>query len=298
MMLVAGSTGLLGGEICRSLAAEGKPFRAMVRETSDKQKVEGLRKIAAELVQADLKDPASLDAACRNCTTVISTVSTTISRQDGDSIETVDRDGQLSLVDAARNADVQQFVFISFPPIDPEVPLEQAKRAVESHLQKSGMKYTILQPVNFMEFWLSPAAGFDHPNRDVRVYGSGDNKVSWISFRDVAKFAVASIGNPSVYNSVIPLGGLDALSYNDVVKMFEDAVGEAFTVESIPAEALEAQKNSAADSLQKSFAGMMHALAVKQFIIEMEDTLHKLPVQMTSVRDYISEVAGVSAADA
>ncbi len=298
MILVAGSTGLLGGEICRFLADAGKPFRALVRTTSDMEKVERLKQLGAELIHADLKDRASLDVACQKCTAVISTVSTTISRQEGDTIETVDRDGQLSLVDAARNAGVQQFVFISFPPIDPEVPLEQAKRAVESHLQKSGMKYTILQPVNFMEVWLSPAIGFDYPKRKVQVYGSGDNKVSWISFRDVAKFAVASIGNPSVYDSIIPLGGPDALSYNDAIKMFEDATGETFTVESIPAEALEAQKNSATDSLQKSFAGMMHALAVKEFTIEMEDTLKKLPVQMVSVMDYISEVAGVSAADA
>jgi len=295
MILVAGSTGLLGGEICRRLAAEGKPFRAMVRETSDKQKVEGLREIAPELIHADLKDRPSLDVACQKCTAVISTVSTTISRQEDDTIETVDRDGQLALVDAARNAGVQQFVFISFPPIDPEVPLEQAKRAVESRLQQSGMKYTILQPVNFMEVWLSPAIGFDYPNRNARVYGSGDNKVSWISFRDVAKFAVASIGNSSAYDSVIPLGGPDALSYNEVIKMFEEVTGETFTVESIPAEALEAQKNAATDSLQKSFAGMMHALAVKEFTIEMEDTLNKLPIQMMSVKDYISEVAGVSA---
>jgi len=68
-------------------------------------------------------------------------------------------------------------------------------------------------------------------------------------------------------------------------------------VESIPAEALEAQKNSATDSLQKSFAGMMHALAVKEFTIEMEDTLNKLPIQMMRVKDYVSEVVGVSAQD-
>ena len=123
-----------------------------------------------------------------------------------------------------------------------------------------------------MEVWLSPAIGFDYPNRKVRVFGSGDNKVSWISFRDVAKFAVTSIGNSSAYDSVIPLGGPDALSYNEVIKMFEEVTGETFTVESVPAEALESQKNSATDWLQKSFAGMMHALAVKEFPIEMEET--------------------------
>jgi uncharacterized protein YbjT (DUF2867 family) len=35
MNLVVGATGLLGSEICRRLAAAGKPVRALVRATSD-----------------------------------------------------------------------------------------------------------------------------------------------------------------------------------------------------------------------------------------------------------------------
>ncbi len=46
--------------------------------------------------------------------------------------------------------------------------------------------------------------------------------IQWESMEGA--FAVASIANPSVFDSVIPLGGLDALSYSDVVKMFEDKV--------------------------------------------------------------------------
>ena len=44
MNLVVGATGLLGGEICRLLAAEGRPTRALVRPTSDQSKVAQLQK--------------------------------------------------------------------------------------------------------------------------------------------------------------------------------------------------------------------------------------------------------------
>jgi len=51
-----------------------------------------------------LKDPESLVHASRGVSAVISTASSTFSRQTGDSIETVDRLGQRNAVDAARSA--------------------------------------------------------------------------------------------------------------------------------------------------------------------------------------------------
>ena len=64
MYLIAGSTGLLGSEICRLLRKEGKPVRALVRATSDQNKIDHLRKCGAELIQGDLRERASLDTAC------------------------------------------------------------------------------------------------------------------------------------------------------------------------------------------------------------------------------------------
>ena len=39
MHLVVGATGMVGGEVCRLLAAAGKPVRALVRPTSNPEKV-------------------------------------------------------------------------------------------------------------------------------------------------------------------------------------------------------------------------------------------------------------------
>ena len=68
MNLVIGATGRLGSEVCRQLAAKGKPVRALVRATSDPGKVEALRSCGAEIVQGDLRDRASLSAACQGIT--------------------------------------------------------------------------------------------------------------------------------------------------------------------------------------------------------------------------------------
>jgi uncharacterized protein YbjT (DUF2867 family) len=287
MNLIVGATGLLGGEICQLLAERGNAVRALVRETSNSERVTRLRGLGAEVAHGDLKDPASLAAACRGVTAVVSTASSTLSRQEGDSIESVDRQGQLNLIEAAEGAGVKQFVLISFPHVDIDFPLQSAKRAVEERLRRGRMTYTIFQPTFFTEVWLSPALGFDPTNAMAQIYGVGQNKISWISVRDVAQFAVAALGNPHATNAVIKLGGPDALSPIEVVRLAEQAVGKTVVVQHVPEEALRAQHDAATDSLQQSFAGLMLYYAHGD-VIDMADTLRAFPVrQLKSVREYL-----------
>jgi uncharacterized protein YbjT (DUF2867 family) len=287
MNLIVGATGLLGGEICQLLAERGNAVRALVRGTSNSERVTRLRGLGAEVAHGDLKDPASLAAACRGVTAVVSTASSTLSRQEGDSIESVDRQGQLNLIEAAEGAGVKQFVLISFPHVDIDFPLQSAKRAVEERLRRGRMTYTIFQPTFFTEVWLSPALGFDPTNATAQIYGAGQNKISWISVRDVAQFAVAALGNPHATNAVIKLGGPDALSPIEVVRLAEQAVGKTVVVQHVPEEALRAQHDAATDSLQQSFAGLMLYYAHGD-VIDMADTLRAFPVrQLKSVREYL-----------
>jgi uncharacterized protein YbjT (DUF2867 family) len=285
MNLIVGATGLLGHEICEVLAAKGNPVRALVRPTSNQPKIERLRGLGVEIVYGDLKDRSSLDRACQGVAAIISTASSTLSRQEGDSIQTVDRDGQLNLIDAAKSAAVGYFIFVSFPDMNTEFPLQTAKRNVERHLKESELDYTILRPTFFMEVWLSEALGFDARNAQAQIYGSGRNKISWISYHDVARFAVACVNNHEAHNAVIELGGPEALSPLEVVEIFEATGGRPFNVQHVSEEQLRAQQESATDPLQKSFAGLMLSYASGS-VIEMKEMLEKFPMQLKSVREY------------
>lgn len=291
MNLIVGATGMLGGEICRLLAEQGKPVRALVRDTSNSEKVERLRDLGAEVVRGDLKHRASLEAACRGVSAVVSTASSTVSRQEGDSIDSVDRQGQLNLIETAEEAAVTHFVLVSFPNVDINFPLQSAKRAVEDRLRRGRMTYTILQPTFFTEVWLSPALGFDPAHTTAQIYGDGHNKISWISFQDVARFAAAALDNPRATNAVIKLGGPDALSPLEVVRLAEQAVGKKVVVQHVPEEALRAQYSAATDSLQQSFTGLMLYYA-RGDIIDMAETLRTLPVPpLKSVREHLQGTA-------
>lgn len=289
MILVAGATGTLGFEIFRLLAEGGKKIRSLVRETSDAEKIGKLKDLGAEITYGDLKNRGSLDAACVGVKTVISTVSSTLARHEGDSIESVDRQGQLNLVESAKAAGVTHFIYISFPDTGLSFPLQDAKRSVEDALKRSGMTYTILQPTDFMEVWLSPALGFEPANAHARIYGTGEKKLSWISYKDVAKFAAASVDNPAARDETIKLGGPEALSYLQVVSIFEQVMGKAFAVEHVPEDVLRAELGSATDSMQKSFAGLMLDTAGGN-IIDMDGALRDFYIELTSVDDYARSV--------
>jgi len=291
MILVVGSTGLLGREICRRLAAKGKPTRALVRASSDQAKVAELKGYGAEIVVGDLRDRASLDAACQGVTAVVSTVSSIpFSYVPGQNdLQTVDLEGVTHLIAAAEAAGVGHFVYISFPPMEVEFPLQDAKRAVEQRLRSSGLDYTILRPTFFAEVWLSPALGFDYANRKAQLYGTGLNPISWISFQDVAHFAVESLDRPAARNVTLELGGPQALAPAEVVKIFEQVGGQPFEVQHVPEEALRAQCAASADPMQKCFAAMMAAAAAGN-AIDMSETLKSFPVQLRSVHEYARQV--------
>jgi NADH dehydrogenase len=207
-------------------------------------------------------------------------------------IQTVDLDGATNLVAAARSAGAQHFIYTSFT-MDNEFPLRNAKRAVEQRLKDSGLAYTILRPSYFMEVWLNPAVGFDAANATAKVYGSGQNPLSLISFTDVAQFAAASLDNPAAQNATIEFGGPEALSQLQVVQIFEEMGGRPFEVEHVPETALAEQQKTATDPMQQSFSGLMQWYA-RGDAVDMQETLKVFPVQLTSVRDYAQNVLGAS----
>jgi uncharacterized protein YbjT (DUF2867 family) len=290
MILVVGATGLVGGEVCKKLASRGEKVRALVRTTSAKEKVDALRSAGVELCVGDLKDPGSLAAACRGVDAVISTASSTLSRHTGDSIESVDGAGQMSLVDAAKAANVERFLFVSFRrPPGLSFPLGDAKRAVEEAI--ASMNFTVIQASYFMEVWLGPELGFDYVNATARICGPGTSPVSWVSFVDVAEMCAVAIRHPAAERRTIEFGGPDAISLMDVVGLFEKIGGKTFKVEHVPEEMLLAQFEGATDSMQKTFAALMLG-SVRGDAMEMAAVTKEFGIKLASVDGYARRVLG------
>lgn len=298
MILVVGATGMTGSEVCGLLTARGQRVRALARVTADAGKLEKLRAMGAEIAQGDLRDVASLRRAVDGVDAVVVTASSMPFAYvpDANTPAMTDRDGVIDLVDAARSAGVGHFVYTSFPQFGAEFPLQDAKRAVEARLRASGLTHTILQPTYFMEVWLSPAVGFDYANRKATIYGDGENGISWISFADVARFAVAALDNPAARNVTLELGGPEALSPLEVIRTFERVGGKPWEYVKVPAEALQAQLDAAAEPMQRSFAALMRCYADTQ-PIDMTATLKAIPMTLSRVEDYARQVTAIAPAE-
>jgi uncharacterized protein YbjT (DUF2867 family) len=228
MNLVVGSTGLLGGAIVRLLLETNAPVRVLLRRGATP--LDG-----TDAVAGDLKDRASLDAACAGVTTVITTANSA-QRGGEDTVATVDLEGNRSLIDAAANAGVKHFVFISAAAVDESspVPLFAAKARAERHLRESGMQWTVIAPHVFMDVWFPMIVGSAlAAGRPVPLVGGGKRRHSFIAVADVAAFAAASVDNPAAVNRRLLLGGPAAISWTDVVDKASDIVGHRLEVETI-----------------------------------------------------------------
>lgn len=285
---VLGASGSLGYEICSLLRAGSWPVKGLVRKTTGTEKRNQLRHIGVELAEGDLSDRETLERHLKGIRTVIVTISSMpFSYIPGvNDIKTVDEDGVINAIDASKAAGVEHFIYTSFSKnINIDFPLSKAKRKVEKYLQESGLKYTILRPGYFNEAWLSPMTGFDAEGGKVNIVGTGEEPVSYISYKDVAKFAVESVTNPNSVNSILELGGPGKISRKEAVNIFENAMGRKIEVSYTPLEVLKEQFANATDPMQISFTGLIICLA-KGDVIEMSEILKKFPVKLTSVKEY------------
>lgn len=291
MNLVVGATGFLGQQICRRLRADNRPVRALIRPTSDQERVRSLAAMGIEPFAGDLKLPERLEQACQGVKTLISTASSTLSRQPGDSIESVDLRGHLHLIDVAKRAGVRHFIYVSFFKQRLEFPLQTAKRAVENELVTSGIPYTIFQPVDFMEVWLGPALGFDPIAGRAQIFGSGDRATSWISLNDVAAFVAGAVENEDAKNRIFPLGGPRAHTALEVVQIFERLRGAPMQVVHLPEAELEQRFSEATDPMARSFAALMIETA-RGSIVDSEAASKIISVRLTDVATYAERLLG------
>jgi uncharacterized protein YbjT (DUF2867 family) len=260
MELVVGATGQVGSAVVRQLSERGIPVRAFVRGDARSAHLRGLPHV--EFAIGDLLDPTSVRWAVEGCEHVIATANGVLPRKRGDHGR-VERVGYPTLIDAARDAGVQRFVYLSQPmPEGEDLPMQRDKRVVERYLQASGLEYTILRPGAFMESWLAfpgselptrgePAASVDrgfwflrafrratHRTIDrhgvMMVNGGPERKLTFISAQDVASLLIAATTHDLARDADLLVGGPEALSWREVADLYGQVLGREVTVRTTP----------------------------------------------------------------
>ncbi len=296
-VLVVGATGFVGSQIARELRAQGHETRALVRGGNAHPRAEQLAESGVDVVDGDLTRPETLTSACTGIEAVVCTATSMPHGRDNGLLR-VDHSGVSALIQAAEGAGISKFVYTSYSGnIRYESPLQIAKRSCESLLLNSAMWAVVLRPSYFMEMWLSPALGFDPLNSVARIYGSGMERISYVSAHDVANFAVAAVEREISVDQIVEIGGPEPLSQLEAVSIFESALRTKVSLDSVPLEALEIQ-HSSTDALQKTFAALMLSYAKGDAVADAAANSEKFGVRLHSIAEYASRFVSQSSKSA
>lgn len=290
MILIVGATGYLGNAAARRLLAAGESVRAMTRTPA---KVQNLLELGAEVVQGDLRDEASLRRACQGADRVFVAANSLMGRGK-ESSKYVDDMGHRQLIDEAKAASVQHFVYTSAYYTSPDSPVlfARIKAGTEKYLKDSGLSYTILQPTAYIEWHAHNFIGKPILEEGkVSLLGPGENPVNFVAADDVARFAVIALTDPKAVGQTIAIGGFDNCSKMEVVALYEKYSGRQAKVSHMPLTMLRIM----APLIRPFNAGLSQIFdfsvwnETADFTFDPAETLKQYPMELTRLEDFVQD---------
>lgn len=229
-VLVVGATGTLGRQIVRHAIDQGHQVRCLVRS---QRKAAFLKEWGAELVGGTLRDKSTIITALEGMDAVIDAATARVT--DSASIKQVDWDGKVNLIQAAKTAGVDRFIFFSILNAEkyPNVPLMEIKRCTEKFLAESGLKYTILRPCGFMQGLIGQYAIPMLDNQTVWITGES-TAIAYMDTQDIAKFAVRALEVPETVGQSYPVVGSKAWKAEEIIEVCERLSGKEGKIWRLP----------------------------------------------------------------
>lgn len=233
-ILVVGATGAMGRPAVRQLRARGIEVRAFSRHAD---RAGDLAALGAELMAGDLVDAASLQRACSGVERVLVCAHGLMGRGAHRS-ERVDDAGHRALIEAAKAAKLQRFVYTSAHGARADHPIDffRTKHTIEQALAASGLDAVVLRPTAFMEHHAHHFNGKGLLEKgQVRLIGPGTKLRNFVCAADVAKFALrALLEDPPPYRTLV-IGGRGHYSALDVAALYARTAGLPLRVSHLPA---------------------------------------------------------------
>ncbi len=219
---VVGATGRQGGQVVRHLLQQGWKVRALTRKPAGK-KAAALRASGADVVQADLEDKATLEAAFAGAYGVFPMQPPALG-----SLDMEIRQGR-NAAEAAKKTGVQHLVYGSAGPGHEKTGIEQwdAKIEVTKYMKDLGLPLTVLRPMAFMELMTDPSY---YPQSSTwyiwpRLMGT-ERRIPWLSVQDLGAIAACAFADPDQYlGKDLPLAS-DALSLDECRQVYREVKGK------------------------------------------------------------------------
>ncbi len=253
---VAGGSGFIGRAIVRRLA--GIPATRVRLLTRDAERARHKFEAPAnvEFVSADVTNRDSLKPALAGASAVVSAVQfdgyPIENPRRGLTFERVDYGGTVALLDAAKNAGVSHFIYISGAAADENSSQSgfRAKGRAERAIRESGLSYTIFRPslvygagdrvMNMLVNALSISPVMPVP-------GTGQQKVQPVLVDDVAACVALALGGRG-RNGAFDVGGPARMTFDDLIRLVMEITGRHRLIIHVP-EAIMRLAGAAAEML-------------------------------------------------
>ena len=215
-----GATGKLAIPVVKILAENGFSIRAIVRNVD---KAKQLLPSNVEIVFGNLNDSNTIDKGLQNMDAVYINLSTETANLKLPFYE--EREGVKNIVEAAKKNNVKYIYKIGAMGAYPKANHIGTDMAVpniirlqgQKYIEQSGINYTIFDPTMFIDNIV-----FQIKGKSIQWIGNSPAKFYWITAGDFAKQVLNAINNPSAINKHYPIQGIEALSTQEVFKIFID----------------------------------------------------------------------------
>lgn len=225
-IVLAGAYGNLGSEIFKALLSAGHQVVGadMIERDLGLQGDFSFRKL-------DVTDPESLKGLCEGADCLISTVGLTKTSASLTNYQ-IDYQGNVNLLNEAKAAGVKKFIYISVVKADkaPKVPMVHAKYLFEQELKNSGLEYIIYRPTGYFYDIVKVFKPMVEKG-EVTLLGKEDVSANVIHTPDFARYIVEHLGDE---NTIVPIGGKETYTYEELAKMCFAAAGKEPVIKRAP----------------------------------------------------------------
>jgi uncharacterized protein YbjT (DUF2867 family) len=234
LILVTGATGRQGGAAVRQLRQRGFPVRALTRDPAQPQ-ARALTGHGVEVVRGDFEDKSALSRVLDGVYGVFS-----VQNPHQGGIEGETRQGT-NLADAAKRSNVSHFVYSSVGSADQRtgIPHFDSKFRIEEHIRGTGMHFTFLRPVFFMENWMGMREAIESGTLSQPLEPA--TRLQMVAVEDIGGIAAMAFEHPSKWQErTFEIAG-DELSMAELAQVFTRASGREVRYVQVPWDEFEKQ---------------------------------------------------------
>lgn len=243
MILVTGASGYVGNNLVRRLVELGKPVRAMVNNP-DKALVRlGDIEKKIQIVKGDVTKPETLTDWVQDAEVVIHLVAVAIEKGRR-TYETVNTQGTVNMVDAAKRAGVRRFINMCQNGASVQSPSRflRSKGIAQEYVAASGLDWTAMRPSVIWgpqdEFANVQARLIKMTPFVFPIVGDGKARFQPVYIGDVVEAFARSVDDPSTIGHEYELGGPEVLTYEEIVKRVFQALGTSRVTPKVPVSVL------------------------------------------------------------